>query len=52
MLFLTKIICNNQDLPWMNCHIKNLILYKDNIYKTFARGKTVYSLKNLQNHLN
>ena len=38
ILFLTKIICDNQDLPWMICHIKNLILYND-ICKTFARGK-------------
>ena len=29
----------HRDLSWMKCHIKNLILYKTNFYKTFIRGK-------------
>ena len=33
------IICDDRDPPWMNRHIKNLILYKANFYKTFVRGK-------------
>ena len=51
------IICNDRDAPWMNRHIKILILRKTNFFKTFVRGKismfymflTFYSL---QNHLN
>ena len=33
------IICDDRDPRWMNRHIKNLILYKDNFYKTFVYGK-------------
>ena len=29
----------HRDPSWMKCHIKNLILYKTNFYKTFIRGK-------------
>ena len=37
------IICDNRDPPWMNCHIKNLILYKDNFYKNFVCEKKRYA---------
>ena len=51
-----KIICDDRDTPWMNHHIKNLILYKANFYKTFVSGKNsifhLLTLHNLQNHLN
>ena len=50
------IICDDRDPPWMNRHIKNLILYKANFYKTFVRGKNsmfhLLTFHNLQNHLN
>ena len=50
------IICDDRDPPWMNRHIKNLILYKANFYKTFARGKNsmfhLLTFHNLKNHLN
>ena len=50
------IICGHGDPPWMNHHIKNLILYKANFYKTFVRGKNsmfhFLAFHNLQNHLN
>ena len=36
------IICDDRDPPWMKRHIKNLILYKANFYKTFVRGKKQY----------
>ena len=49
------IICDDRDPPWMNRHIKNLILYKANFYKTFARGKNsmfhLLTFHDLQNHL-
>ena len=45
-----------ETLPWMNCHIKNLILYKANFYKTFVRRKNsmfnLLTFHNLRNHLN
>ena len=33
------IICDDRDPPWMNRHIKNVILYKANFHKTFVCGK-------------
>ena len=33
------IICDDRDPPWINRHIKDLIHYKANFYKTFVRGK-------------
>ena len=51
-----KVICDDRDTPRMNHHIKNLILYKANSYKTFVRGKNrifhLLTFHNLQNHLN
>ena len=51
-----KIICDDRDSPWMNRHIKNLILYQVNFYKTFVhRIRSMFHLllfHNLQNHLN
>ena len=38
------IIYNDRDRPWMNCHVKNLILYKDNYYKSLNVEKTVCSI--------
>ena len=50
------IICDGRDPPWMNRHIKNLILYKAIFYKTFVRGKNsmfhLLIFNNLRNHLN
>ena len=51
-----KIIsCENRDSPWMNCHIKYLILYKTNFYTTFIHGKNsmfhYLTFNNLQNYL-
>ena len=50
------IIYDDRDPPWMNRHIKNLILYKDNFYKTYVRGKNslfhLFNFNNLQNRLN
>ena len=50
------IICDDRDPPWMNRHIKNLILYKAIFYKTFVRGKNsmfhLLTFNNLRNHLN
>ena len=36
------IICINRDNPWMKCHIKNLIPYKDNFYKNVYTRKEQY----------
>ena len=48
-------ICDNRDPPWMNRHIKNLIFYKTNFYKTFVHGKNsmfhLLTFNNLRNHL-
>ena len=50
------IIYNDRDRPWMNCHVKNLILYKDNYYKSLYVEKNsmlhLLTFNNLQNHLN
>ena len=45
-----------RDPLWMNRHIKDLILYKDNFYNKFVHGKNymfhLLTFNNLQNHLN
>ena len=50
------IICESRDPPWMSRHIKYLILYNANFYKTFVRKKNsmfyLLTFHNLQNHLN
>ena len=49
------IICDDQDPLSMKCHTKNPILYKDNHYKTFVRGRNrlfhLFTFNNLQNRL-
>ena len=48
------VICDNRDPPWMNHHIKNLILNKTNFCKTFVHGKNsmlhLLTFNNFQNH--
>ena len=50
------ITCDDQDAPWMNSFIKNLIRAKDNFCKNFVRkSNNMYhhcGFENLQNHLN
>ena len=50
------ITCDDQDAPWMNSFIKNLICAKDNFCKNFVRkSNNMYhhcGFENLQNHLN
>ena len=50
------IICDDRNISWKSRHIKNLILYKANFYKTFVRGKNsmfhLLTFNSLQNHLN
>ena len=45
------VTCDDQDPPWMNCYIKNLIVATNDFHKKFVLSYNLFMFKNLQNQL-
>ena len=49
------VACDDQNSPWMNCYIKNLIVTINDFHKKFVPSSNMdnfFMFKHLQNQLN